>query len=140
MSGHDLRRMTRAVQNRAKITVVDDDTSVREALQGLLRSAGFDAEVFASAAEFLNSSGVRVTACLVLDVRMPGMSGVELQKRLIASGCTVPIIFISTYADEEVRSLVLERGAVDFLQKPFTKEALLSAIERARGTAALPDP
>ena len=140
MSGHDLRRMTRAVQNRAKITVVDDDTSVREALQGLLRSAGFDAEVFASAAEFLSSSGVRLTACLVLDVRMPGMSGVELQKRLIASGRTVPIIFISTYADEEVRSLVLQRGAVDFLQKPFTKEALLSAIERARGTAALPDP
>jgi FixJ family two-component response regulator len=122
------------------IAVVDDDASLREALKGLLRSAGFRAEVFASAEEFLNAGRLRGTACLILDVRMPGMSGVELQERLIASDPAFPIIFISAHGDEEVRALALERGAVDFLQKPFSDEALLDAIAKASGTTSLPDP
>ena len=122
------------------ITIIDDDGGVRAALQGLLRSAGLEAEVFSSAEEFLGPSGPRATECLILDVRMPGIGGVELQERLMTSGRAIPIIFISSHADEQVRSLVLARGAVDFLQKPFTRDALLRAIARARGMAALSDP
>lgn len=122
--------------NDSTIAVVDDDASLREALRGLLRSAGFHAEVFASAEEFLRSGRVRGTACLILDVRMPGMSGVELQERLMASDLAVPIVFISAHGDEEVRALALERGAVDFLQKPFSDDALLTAIARAGGISS----
>ncbi len=122
--------------NDSTIAVVDDDALLREALRGLLRSAGFHAEVFASAEEFLRSGRVRGTACLILDVRMPGMSGVELQERLMASNLAVPIVFISAHGDEEVRALALERGAVDFLQKPFSDEALLSAIVKASGISS----
>jgi len=124
------------VPNDSTIAVVDDDASLREALRGLLRSAGFHAEVFASAEEFLRSGRVRGTACLILDVRMPGMSGVELQERLMASDLAVPIVFISAHGDEEVRALALERGAVDFLQKPFSDDALLIAIARAGGISS----
>jgi len=124
------------VPNDSTIAVVDDDASLREALRGLLRSAGFHAEVFASAEEFLRSGRVRGTACLILDVRMPGMSGVELQERLMASDLAVPIVFISAHGDEEVRALALERGAVDFLQKPFSDDALLTAIARAGGISS----
>jgi FixJ family two-component response regulator len=114
-----------------KISIVDDDESVREALKSLLKSVGFKAEAFASAEEFLNSGHLNGTACLILDVRMPGMSGVELQDRLTASHEEVPIVFISAHADEEARARSLECGAVDFLQKPFSDEALLNAINAA---------
>src|SRR5437899_2938579 len=97
-----------------KISIVDDDESVREALKS-----------------FLNSGHLPGTACLILDVRMPGMSGVELQDRLAASHDGVPIVFISAHADEEARARALESGAVDFLQKPFSDEALLNAINAA---------
>jgi len=114
-----------------KISIVDDDESVREALKSFLKSAGFEVEAFASAEEFLNSGHVSGAACLILDVRMPGMSGVELQDRLTASRDGVPIIFISAHADEEARQRALASGAVDFLQKPFSDEALLNAIHAA---------
>jgi FixJ family two-component response regulator len=114
-----------------KISIVDDDESVREALKSLLKSAGFKAEAFASAEEFLNSGHLPGTDCLILDVRMPGMSGVELQDFLTASDEGVPIVFISAHADEEARARALESGAIDFLQKPFSDEALLSAIDAA---------
>jgi FixJ family two-component response regulator len=127
------------VPNDSTIAVVDDDASLREALKGLLRSAGFHAEVFASAEEFLRSGRLRGTACLILDVRMPGMSGVELQERLMGTDPAVPIVFISGHGDEEVRALALERGAVEFLQKPFSDEALLNAIAKASGMSS-PDP
>jgi len=127
------------VPNDSTIAVVDDDASLREALKGLLRSAGFRAEVFSSAEEFLRSGRLRGTACLILDVRMPGMSGVELQERLMRTDPAVPIVFISAHGDEEVRALALERGAVEFLQKPFSDEALLSAIAKASGMPS-PDP
>src|SRR5438270_2729419 len=114
-----------------KIAVVDDDESVRDALRSLLKSVGFKAEAFASAAELLNSGQLLALACLILDVRMPGMSGIEPQDRLIASHDGVPIIFISAHADDEPRARALENGAVDFLQKPFSDEALLNAIQAA---------
>jgi FixJ family two-component response regulator len=120
----------RFVLNSSRILIVDDDESVRQALKGLLKSAGFSADAFASAEEFLSSGQLQATSCLILDVRMPGMSGVELQERLIASNAAVPIIFISAHGDEDVRARALQRGAVDFLQKPFSDEALLDAIAR----------
>jgi FixJ family two-component response regulator len=113
-----------------KISIVDDDESVREALKSLLKSAGFQADAFASAEEFLNS-GEFATACLILDVRMPGMSGIELQDRLYTSHPGLPIVFVSAHADEEARARALENGAVGFLQKPFSDEALLTAIDAA---------
>jgi FixJ family two-component response regulator len=124
------------VSNPSRICVVDDDASLREALRGLLRSAGFHAHAFASAEEALSSGRLTETDCLVLDIRMPGMSGFELQERLIASGSGVPIVFVTAHADEHARKRVLERGAVDCLQKPFSEDALLRAIGRALGTTA----
>src|SRR5256886_16117174 len=120
-----------ALPDIQKISIVDDDESVREALKSLLKSVGFEAEAFASAEEFLNSGHLCRTACLILDVRMPGMSGVELQDRLTASRDGVPIIFISAHADEEARARALASGAIAFLVKPFSDEALLDAIEVA---------
>ena len=122
--------------NNLRISVVDDDAALRKAIKGLLKSAGFHAEVFASAEEVLNSGRLSGTACLILDVRMPGMSGIELQDRLIASGRMVPIIFITAHADEEERARILERGAVGCLQKPFTDDALLDAIAKAIGATS----
>jgi FixJ family two-component response regulator len=118
------------VPTNSTVSVVDDDASVRQALKRLLKSAGFHAEVFASAEEFLGSGRLAETACLVLDVRMPGLSGLELQDQLIATGCSVPIIFITAHGDEDARTRALERGAIDFLQKPFSDEALLNALAR----------
>jgi FixJ family two-component response regulator len=113
------------------ISVVDDDDSVRESLQCLIRSFGFAVEAFASAEEFLTSDRLRDTRCLILDVRMPGMNGIELQRRLAASHREIPVIFITAHGDESTRSQALRDGAVDYLLKPFTEEALLSAIHAA---------
>jgi len=121
------------VANHPRIAVVDDDESVREALKGLLRSAGYAVAVFASAEAFLTSGQVDDPACLVLDVRMPGMSGVDLQDRLRASRIAVPVVFMTAHADANVRARVLAAGAVDLLQKPFGDQALLGAIEKALG-------
>ena len=117
--------------NLPLISVVDDDDSVRESLRGLIRSVGFAVKVFASAEEFLNSDHLRNTHCLILDVRMPGMNGLELQRQLAASDRKIPIIFITAHGDEEVRSRALNGGAVDYLLKPFSEEALLNAIDAA---------
>src|SRR2546428_10029047 len=103
--------------NSPLISVVDDDDSVRESLGGLIRSVGFVVKVFASAEEFLNSDHLRNTHCLILDVRMPGMNGLELQRQLAVSDRKIPIIFIMVYGDEEVRSRVLNGGVVDDLFK-----------------------
>ena len=117
--------------NLPLISVVDDDDSVRESLRGLIRSVGFAVKVFASAEEFLNSDHLRNTHCLILDVRMPGMNGLELQRQLAASDRKIPVIFITAHGDEEVRSRALNGGAVDYLLKPFSEEALLNAIDAA---------
>jgi FixJ family two-component response regulator len=119
------------VASNSRIAVIDDDEPVRRALGRLLKSVGMYAELFSSAEEFLRSGRLRDMGCLILDVMMPGMSGVELQEHLIASDTQVPVIFISAHGDEATRARALERGAVDFLRKPFTDEALLDAIARA---------
>ncbi len=117
------------------ISIVDDDDSVRESLRGLLRSVRFGVEVFASAEEFLISARAPETDCLILDVRMPGMSGLDLQQRLAASHPEVPIIFITSHEDEDLKSRALNGGAVDYLLKPFSEEALLNAVQTALSPA-----
>ena len=117
--------------NLSLISVVDDDDSVRESLQCLIRSFGFPVEAFASAEEFLTSDHLRDTRCLILDVRMRGMNGIELQRRLLASHREIPVIFITAHGDETARSQALKNGAVDYLLKPFREEALLQAIHAA---------
>ena len=117
------------------MAVVDDDASVREALRGLLRAAGFRVDAFGSAEEFLGPHPAADTACLVLDIRMPGMSGLEFQERLVASGSVVPIVFMTAHAEAGVRARALAHGAVRVLQKPFEEEALLEAIDQAIASA-----
>jgi FixJ family two-component response regulator len=109
------------------ISVVDDDDAVRESLRGLIRSFGFGVETFSSAEDFLRSDFSR-TCCLVLDVRMPGMTGVELHRQLRAEHREIPVIFITANGNESTRSQALNEGAVDYLIKPFSDEALLKAI------------
>ena len=115
------------------ISIVDDDESVREAIESLMKSVGYIAKVFPSAADFLSSGHLDDTGCLILDVQMPGMTGIELQNRLVASKSRIPIIFISAHSDGEARARALEAGAVGFLQKPFSEDALLSAIKSSLG-------
>src|SRR5262245_1357166 len=111
------------------ISVVDDDDSVRESLRGLIRSVGFAVAVFASADEFVSSDELRNTDCLILDVRMPGMNGLDLQRHLAATDHQIPVVFITGHGDEEARQRALNAGAVDYLLKPFSEEALLNAID-----------
>src|SRR6266699_4280530 len=113
------------------VSIVDDDVSVRRSTRRLLRSSGFRAEAFASAEEFLNSGCAGETACVILDLRMPGINGLELQRRLTQNGNPVPVIFLSAHASEEDERSALRAGAVQFLRKPISKEALLSAIRDA---------
>ena len=115
----------------ALISIVDDDESVRDALWGFLRSVGFTVNVFASAEEFLNSDQLSKADCLILDVRMPGMSGIELHRQLVTGYCKIPVIFITAYEDEGMRTQALSGGAGAFLIKPFSEEALLNAIHAA---------
>jgi FixJ family two-component response regulator len=110
--------------------VVDDDPSVREALERLLRSADYGAKTFASASEFLDFSGPDAPGCLVLDIRMPELSGLELQDRLAEKGVSLPIVFITGYGTVPESVKALKAGAVDFLQKPFEDGELLDAVSR----------
>jgi FixJ family two-component response regulator len=112
------------------ISIVDDDDSVRESLRGLFRSVRSGVEAFSSAEEFLSSDRLRHTECLLLDLRMPGMSGLELQRRLVASHPQMPVIFITAHRDEKLRWRALDRGTVDYLLKLFSEEALLNSGER----------
>jgi len=121
----------RGVVKAPLISVVDDDDSVRESLRGLLRSVRLGVEVFASAEEFLGSDRADETDCLILDVRMDGIGGLELQRHLVYSHPEIPVIFVTAHGDEELRSRALKCGAVDFLFKPFSEEALLSAVHKA---------
>lgn len=113
------------------IVVIDDDESVRDAMRALLRSAGHRVETFASAEAFLESGTVTETACLVLDVRMPGMDGPELQLRLSAGHSRIPIVFITAHAEKAVRERVMQAGALEVLSKPFVPNALLSLVGAA---------
>jgi FixJ family two-component response regulator len=113
---------------RPLVVVVDDDESVRESLPDLLREFGFAAQAFSSAEEFLTSDEMSQTGCLVLDVVMPGMTGLELQKELKVRGQKTPVIFITAQKDEGLRARALEQGAVGLLVKPFSDTALLAAL------------
>ena len=113
------------------VAIVDDDESVRGALQGLMKEAGFTALAFASAEEFLNSGEQQRTSCLIADIRMPGMSGLDLQSKLNAERCRIPIVFITAQGDEKMRMQALRAGAVEFLTKPFDDEVLLDSVRAA---------
>jgi FixJ family two-component response regulator len=113
---------------RPLVSVVDDDQSVRESLPDLLREFGFSASTFSSAREFLLSDRVTQTKCLILDVAMPGMTGLELQQELKSRGQSIPIVFITGQRDERVRTQALSEGAMNFLYKPFSDTALLEAL------------
>jgi FixJ family two-component response regulator len=113
------------------IAIVDDDRSVREAAKTLIASLGFATATFASAEEFLESGYLRDTACLITDVQMPGMSGVDLQGHLTANGHSTPVIFVTAYPEESVRARALDAGAFGFLSKPFTEESLIECLDRA---------
>jgi two-component system, LuxR family, response regulator FixJ len=116
------------------IAIVDDDEPLHEALGSIMKAAGFPISTFYSAEDFLNSPHRGTTACLILDVRLPGMSGIELQRRLLADNSRMPIIFISGHADASLRDVALRAGAIDFLSKPVRSEALLKAIRSALAT------
>lgn len=119
------------LDKRPLVVVVDDDESVRESLPDLLREFGFAARAFASAEEFLLSGDVSNTACLILDIAMPGMSGPDLQGELNRRGQEIPIVFITGHATENVRSPLIEAGAVDCLFKPFGETRLFDALKSA---------
>lgn len=113
------------------ISIVDDDESVREATRSLVRALGYDALTFCSAEEFLGSPQAMAAACLITDVQMPGMSGVELQDRLIADGHCMPIIFVSAFPDDRLQQQVLRSGAIGYLPKPLKEDRLIEFIDAA---------
>jgi FixJ family two-component response regulator len=113
------------------VAVVEDDESYRGALQRLLKSAGLSVLAFASAEDFLNSGQQRETGCLIADIRMPGMSGLDLQARLNAEQCPIPTIFITAHGEEKMRLQAMRGGAVKFLAKPFDGAILLEAVRVA---------
>jgi FixJ family two-component response regulator len=113
------------------VTIVDDDELMRNALLGLLKAAGLPARVFASAEEFLNSGFQHQTKCLIADIRMPGMSGLELQSKLNDDDCSIPTIFITAHGDTKVRMEALRGGAAEFLTKPFDNAVLLQHVRAA---------
>ena len=133
MKNRSARNTQEAISPKTpRVSIVDDDESVREAINSLLRSVGLQAQVFASAEEFLNSGYQHHAGCLILDVRMPGMNGLQLQEQLVSAECDIPIIFITAHvSDSQARTRALQSGAVDFLIKPFSEEALLNDVYTA---------
>jgi FixJ family two-component response regulator len=113
------------------ISIVDDDDSVREAMQALIRSLGYMAATFASAEEFLQFDQLNDTACLIADVQMPGMNGIELQTRLISLGHRLPVIFITSFPEARARAQALSAGALEYLSKPFSDERLITCLDEA---------
>jgi FixJ family two-component response regulator len=122
--------MTMLVKS-SHVAIVDDDDLMRSALQGLLKAVGLPARTFASAEEFLESGQLHDTACLIADIRMSGMSGLELQAKLNAERVRIPTIFITAHGDERMRMQALRAGAVEFLAKPFDNSALLESVRAA---------
>jgi FixJ family two-component response regulator len=116
---------------RPLIAIVDDDESMREAIKGLMRSIGFDAETFSSADDFLRFPHIRRTACLVTDINMPGMSGLDLHRRLVALGKNIPTVLITAFPEKNVRASALGADIVGCLTKPFGEQILLDCISSA---------
>jgi FixJ family two-component response regulator len=119
------------MEQRPLISVVDDDESVRESLPDLLGEFGFAVETFASAEEFLASGRAAQTACLILDISMPGMSGPDLQRELVRRRLQIPIVFITAHADQAIVARLVEQGAIACLRKPFSDTALRAALDSA---------
>lgn len=117
------------------ISIVDDDETMREATKGLLRSLGYRAATFASAEEFMRSDSLDDTSCLIADVKMPGLSGVELQHWLINRGSRMPTIFVTAFPEEKTRERAMTAGAVGYLSKPFSEESLLKCLDSAFGSS-----
>jgi DNA-binding response OmpR family regulator len=130
-ASEQVKGMDMGVPESAIISSVDDDASVRDAIKSLLKSVGFRVAVFASAEDFLYSDQLQDTACLILDVRMPGMSGLELPRHLGAGPWRMPIIFITAHGEEVARARALHAGVADCLRQPFSEEALLDAVHSA---------
>ena len=124
-------RTMSAVKEASVVAIVDDDESVREAVSALIQNDGIPTLAFVSAERFLNSDQLARVGCLVTDIRMPGMSGLELQSKLNEDRYKIPIIFITAHGDEKVRMQALRSGAVEFLVKPFDDEALLESVRAA---------
>jgi len=120
-------------ERRPVVYVVDDDRSVRDAVSNLLESVGFHAQTFGSTDEFMHAPRPDAPSCLILDVRLPGVNGLEFQRQLDRDGIYIPIIFITAHGDIPMTSRAMKAGAIDFLPKPFQKDELLEAIERALG-------
>jgi FixJ family two-component response regulator len=120
-----------AAGNAQMVAVIDDDEAFRAALQRLLKSAGFSVRSFASAEDFLDSGQQHETGCLIADIRMPGMSGLDLQAKLNAEQCPIPTIFITAHGDETLRLQAMRGGAVTFLAKPFDGAILLESVRVA---------
>ena len=119
------------LKHKSLIAVVDDDQSVREALENLISSVGFEVKLFASSEDFLDSDVRLQTDCAILDVRLPGISGLELQQRLVAHGKSIPVIIITAQGDDQTQDEAVAAGAIAFLKKPFKEEVLLTALESA---------
>jgi len=119
------------LKHRPVIAVVDDDLSVREALENLISSVGYEVKLFASAEAFLDSDARANTDCAVLDLRLPGISGIELQRKLATNGQSIPSIIITAQGDDQARAEAEAAGAVAFINKPFKEETLLAAIDSA---------
>jgi FixJ family two-component response regulator len=113
------------------ISIVDDDESVREALNRLIRSLGYDTATFASAEAYLYSERLSDTSCLITDVQMPGINGVELHNRLVANGHSTPVIFMTAFPDENIRARAFEAGAFGFLSKPLNEDSLCACLDEA---------
>jgi FixJ family two-component response regulator len=113
------------------ISIVDDDKAVREATKSLVRSLGYNAVTFGSATEFLESAYVATTACLITDIQMPGLSGIELNDHLIAVGHDIPVIFVTAFPDERLHVHADKNGAIGYLPKPFKEERLIECIDAA---------
>ena len=122
--------------NAGKVLVVDDDASVRKSLRRLIRAAGYDVETLEDAAAYLERAAERPPACLILDIRMPGMSGLDLLRVVAGTPRALPIVLISGHGDEEVRAQALDAGAVDVLYKPLDETTLLAAIDQALALSA----
>ena len=116
------------------IAIIDDDDAVREALQQLVRSLGYSVATFGSAEAFLKSEQITNTSCLITDLQMPGLSGLDLQDRLIAKGHRIPIVFLTGDPDESLRARALKAGAIAFLSKPCNDDHLLGSLEKALRT------
>ena len=127
----DTRTGTKKLSPAGMISIIDDDEFMLDAVKNLVRSLGYEATVFSSAEDYLRSEHVRDSACVISDLQMPGMSGADLQDRLITNGLCTPMIFMTAYFDEQVRRRVLDCGAFGVLSKPFDDECLIKCIDEA---------